>query len=66
MIMHKARAGSHLTGHTAVRVLFQQRVQNGVGDLVADLIGMPLGDGFGGKKVFLPFLFSFLVSCKSA
>ena len=63
--MHKARTGSHLTGHTAVRVFFQQRVQNGVGDLVADLIGMPLGDGFGGKKFSCHFCFPFLFPAKA-
>ena len=31
-------------------VMRKQRVENRVGDLVADLIGMPLGDALGGKQ----------------
>ena len=47
------QAGGHagLAGHPGVGVLGQDLVQDGVRDLVADLVGMPLGDGFGCKKM---------------
>ena len=41
-----AGSGGRLAGHTAHGVLSQHGVQNCVGDLVADLIGMSLSDGF--------------------
>ena len=43
----QARGGTGFAGHAAIGVLLQDRVQDGIGDLVADLIGMPLGDGLG-------------------
>ena len=46
----QARGGAGLAGHAAIGVLLQDGVQNGVADLVADFVGMPLGDGFGGKQ----------------
>ena len=51
---HMDQAGSHcgLTGHPRSRVLSQDRVQHRVGDLVADFVGMPLGDGFRCKQSF--------------
>ncbi len=48
--VHKARAGRCLAGHAAVWILLQHCVQNRIRDLIADLIGMPLGDGFGCKQ----------------
>ena len=47
----QAGAGRGLTGYTAHRVLGQDGVQNGVGNLVADLVGMTFGHGFRGKKI---------------
>jgi len=37
-----------------VRVLSEERVEDGVGDLVGDLVRVPLGDGFGGEEMALP------------
>ena len=50
---HVDKAGGHggLAGHAAVGVVFQDGVQHRVGDLVADLIGMSLGDGLGSKEI---------------
>ena len=45
----QARRSAGLAGHAAVGILFQNGVQHGIGDLVADLVGMPLGDGFRGE-----------------
>ena len=47
------QTGGHagLAGHAGVGVLGQDLIQDGVRDLVADLVGMPLGDGFGCKKM---------------
>ena len=44
-------AGRGLAGHAAVGVLLQNGVQDGVGDLVADLVGVALRDGFGGEEI---------------
>src|SRR5690606_2619557 len=46
---HMHQPGRHqcLDGDAAVRVCRQQRVEDAVRDLIADLVGMPLGDGFG-------------------
>ena len=38
-----------LAGDAAVGVLFQNGVEHRVGDLVADFVGMPFGDGLGGE-----------------
>ena len=45
----KAGGDGRLAGHAAVGVFFKDRVEHRIGDLVADLVGMPLGDGFGGE-----------------
>src|SRR5690606_6269060 len=37
-------------GDPGIRVLLEQRIEDGVGDLVGDLVGVPFGDGFGGKE----------------
>ena len=41
-----------LAGNAAHGVLAEQAVQNGIGNLVADLIGMSFRDGFGCEKYF--------------
>ena len=53
------KTGGHggLTGDTTLGVLFQNCVKDSVGDLVADLIGMSLGHGFGCKQSFAHFSF---------
>jgi hypothetical protein len=45
--------GGHqrLAGHPAVGVFGQQDVEDGVGNLVRDLVGVPLGDGLRGEEV---------------
>ncbi len=40
-----------LAGHPAHRVLGEQRVEHGVRDLVGDLVGVPLGHGFGAEEM---------------
>ena len=59
---HMDQAGGHrgLAGHTGHGVLLQDGVQHRVGDLVADLVGMPLGHRFRGKKFLSHILHSFL------
>ena len=42
-----------LAGHATRRVLGQDRVQDGVGDLVGDLVRMPLGHGLRSEQVLL-------------
>ena len=42
-----------LAGHTGVGVVGQDLVEDGVGDLVADLVGMALGDGLRSKQTVL-------------
>ena len=49
--MHKARGCTGLAGHTGIGVVGQNFVQNGIRDLVADLVGMSLGDGLRSKQV---------------
>ena len=56
-----AGGGDALAGHAGHGVLGQNCVKNAVGDLVAHLVGMPLGDGFGGENTlchgcFVPFV----------
>ena len=40
-----------LAGHARIRVLREDLVEHGVADLVADLVGMSLRDGFGRKEL---------------
>ena len=47
-----ARGHQRFAGHMRVRVLRQQRVQHGVGDLVGYLVGVAFGHGFGGEEIF--------------
>ena len=49
--VYRIGGAGHLAGNTGLGVLFQQRVQNSVRDLVADFIRMAAGDGFRGKIV---------------
>ena len=55
----QAGGGAGLAGHAAVGILLEDRVQNRVGDLVADLIGMSLGNGFRSKQMSCHGFFSF-------
>ena len=41
---HQAGGGQRLGGDAAVGILLQAGVQNGVGDLVGNLVGMAFGD----------------------
>ena len=54
---HMDQAGGHrgLAGHPGLGVLGQDGVQHRVRDLVADLVGMPLGNGLGSKQSFCHF-----------
>ena len=48
---HEARRRRGLAGDARVRVLADDRVEDGVGDLVAHLVGVTLGHRFGGEEV---------------
>ena len=61
----QAGGGAGLAGHAAVGVLLKDRVQHRVGDLVADLIGMPLGNGFRSKQMSCHDNFSFLLGTRN-
>src|SRR5699024_9124364 len=45
--VHESGGDHRLHGHPCAAVLGQQVVEDGVGDLVADLVGVPFGDRFG-------------------
>ena len=47
---HQAGGGEGFSGDAAVGVLLQADVQNGVGDLVGNLIRVAFGDGLRGKQ----------------
>ena len=47
----KAGGCAGLAGHTGIGVVGQDLVQNGIRDLVADLVGMSFGDGLRSKQV---------------
>ena len=49
--VHKAGGCTGLAGHTGIGVVGQNFVQNGIRDLVADLVGMSFGDGLRSKQV---------------
>ena len=55
--MDKAGGDGGLAGDAPLRVLLKDGVEHGVGDLVAYLIGMPLGHGFGCEKVMAHLYF---------
>ncbi|MOA06395.1 hypothetical protein D3C78_1260270 [compost metagenome] len=47
-------AGFHVgfAGYACFRILFQDGVENGIGDLVGDFVRMSFRDGFRREKVF--------------
>ena len=49
--VHQARGDHGLHRDPAAGVVGQERVEHGVADLVADLVGVALGDGLGGKQL---------------
>ena len=55
----EAGGGAGLAGHAAIGVLLEDRVQHRVADLVADLVGMPFGNGLRGKQMSCHNFFSF-------
>ena len=50
--MHQAGGGRHLARHMRLGIFFQNRVEDGVGDLIADLVGMAFRDGLRGEQYF--------------
>src|SRR5665647_1364020 len=48
--VHEAGGDQGLNRNAGVRVLGEHRVQNAVGDLVTDLVRVPLGDGLGREQ----------------
>ena len=47
---HETRGQKRLHGDPALRVLAEHLVEDGVADLVGDLVRVPLGHGLGGEK----------------
>lgn len=41
----ETRGDQRLTGDTGLLVLGQEGIQDGIGDLICDLVRVPLGDG---------------------
>ncbi|CDB87766.1 putative uncharacterized protein PY07799 [Firmicutes bacterium CAG:170] len=62
---NEAGRGRAFTGDARLRVLRQNGVQNAVGDLVADLVGMSFGHGFRGENS-LVFVHNTLLPERSA
>ena len=50
----QAGGGQRLAGDAAVGILVEAGVQDGVGNLVGDLVGMTFGDGLRRKKITIP------------
>jgi hypothetical protein len=48
----KAGGAGRLARYTRTGILGQDGIEDGIGNLVADFVGMPLGDRFGRKKNF--------------
>ena len=48
-----AGRGAGLAGHAGLGVVGQDLVEDGIGDLIADLVGMSLGHGLGSKQTML-------------
>ena len=48
---HQAGGDQRLAGDPPTRVVGEHRIENGVGDLVGNLVGMPLGNRFGREEV---------------
>ena len=51
--MDHAGRGAGLAGHAGLGVVGQDLVEDGIGDLIADLVGMSLGNGLGSKQMML-------------
>ncbi len=52
---HPVGGGKGLAGHPRLRVFGQKRIEDRIGNPVADLVGVPLGNRFGGERVVLPW-----------
>jgi hypothetical protein len=50
---HHAGLGQGLAGDAGVRILGEDRVHHGIGDLVRHLVRMTLGNGLGSEQVTL-------------
>ncbi len=62
----KAGGNGGLAGNAPLRILLHDGVEHGVGDLVANFIGMPLGNGLGSKEISTHFLYPFHLIGSSA
>ena len=63
---HHAGLRQALAGHPAVRVLREQRIEDGIGNLVAHLVRVSLGHGFRGEQeIFQGHGFSFAVAAQT-
>ncbi len=50
---HQSGSNQGLARHAAARIVLQHRIENGIGNLVGDFIGMALGNRLRGKKMRL-------------
>ena len=48
--MDQTGGSGGFTGHAAIGVMRQNGIQHGIRDLIANFVGMTLGDGFGSKQ----------------
>ena len=62
--VHDAGRDRALAGDAAVRVLRQNGVEDRVGHLVADLVGMSLRDGFGCKEMMSHWILPRFLLCR--
>ena len=62
---HEAGGADGLAGYTGTGVLCQAGIQDGIGNGVSHLVGMAVGNTFGGKQSFFHLSDSFLYSSKN-
>ena len=55
---HEARGAERLAGYLRLGIAAQELIENGVRNLIGDLVGMSFGYGFRRKKKFSHFTFS--------
>ena len=51
---HQAGSDQRLASHTGLRIVRQNLIENGVGNLVRDLVRVTLGDGLRGEEMVIP------------
>ena len=64
--LDKAGGNGGLAGDAPLRILLHDGVKHGVGDLVANFVGMSLGNGLGSEEISTHFLYPFHLIRSSA